>query len=240
MGWLRPPEDGRGPMRMTVLKNQRRSHLRRVMTQKTGFWLLCAGLLVGTETTQAVAQQKPAGTSGSAYEPWQEGGLSDGATTAPTLATTIEAMPRNLPRTEGPGLEVSIAAASAAVAACKAEGVNISVLVADAVGEPVVLLSGDGAGVRSQLITRTKANIVVRFGRASGEVAEAAKTNPALSAQAAADPAIGVLRSGAFPVLRDGRMIGVVAVSGGSLGGDFTLDDKCAREALAVLEGAVG
>lgn len=59
-------------------------------------------------------------------------------------------------------------------------------------------------------------------------------------AQAPADPAIGVLRSGAFPVLRDGRTIGVVAVSGGPLGGDFTLDDKCAREALTVLEGAVG
>lgn len=194
--------------------------------------LLCAGAMA----TLAAAQQKPAGVAGSTFEPWQEGGLPDGAPTAPTLSATIEAMPRNLPRSEGPGLEVSIAAARAAVAACKADGASISVLVADASGEPVVLMSGDGAGVRSQLITRTKANIVVRFGRASGEVAQMAVADPDLAAQAAADPAIGVLRSGAFPVRRDGHLVGIVAVSGGSLGGDFSLDDKCALAALAVLE----
>ena len=193
-------------------------------------------LMLGAATQAAAPPRLPAGTAGSGFEPWQEGGLPDGATAAPTLAATIEAMPRNLPRAEAPPLAAAITAARAAVDACAAENARISVLVTDAIGEPVVLLSGDGAGVRSQLITRTKANIVVRFGAASGEIAERAKIEPDLTAQAAADPAIGVLRGGALPVMREDVRIGVVAVSGGSLGGDYTLDDRCARVALTTLE----
>jgi uncharacterized protein GlcG (DUF336 family) len=111
------------------------------------------------------------------------------------------------------------------------------VLVADSVGEPVVLLSGDGAGVRSQLITRTKVAIVVRYKRPSGDVAAKAETDPELKTEAAADPNIGVLRGGGFPVMRGNAMVGVVAVSGGSLSGDLGLDEECAEVAVKRLEG---
>jgi len=154
----------------------------------------------------------------------------------PSLAATIEAMPKNLPRAEGPALDASITAARKAVAACAAQGAQVSVIVADVLGKPVVLLSGDGAGVRSQLIAQTKANIVAKFHMSSGEVAEQAKADSALAAQAAADPGIGVVRGGGLPVLRDGRLAGIVAVSGAGLGGDLMLDEKCARIAVADLE----
>ena len=201
--------------------------------------LTCASVLSLSAGSGSAQTTIHAGVSGSHLEPWQQGGLPDGADRAPTLAVTIEAMPRNLPRAVAPGLALSIAAASAAVADCTRAGVMISALVTDAVGGPIVLLSGDGAGVRSQLIARTKANIVVRFGVSSGEVAIRAKSDPALTAVAAADPSIGVLREGAFPVLHDRQRVGIISVSGGSLRGDFTLDERCARAGLAVLDEAI-
>ncbi|MHB8286027.1 MAG: GlcG/HbpS family heme-binding protein [Caulobacteraceae bacterium] len=162
---------------------------------------------------------------------------ADGApTTVPSLAATLAAMPKNLPRAKGPDLTVAIAAAVAAQQACAAKGAPVSVLVADSVGAPVVLISGDGAGVRSALIARSKVNIVAKFKMASGDVKEKAKTHPELAAEAAADPDIGLLREGGFPVMQDGKMIGAVAVSGGSLSGPHSLDEDCARVAVGRLE----
>ncbi|WP_206243893.1 heme-binding protein [Novosphingobium terrae] len=154
-----------------------------------------------------------------------------------SLAATIAAMPRNLPRAAAPALEASIRAAQAAQVACMHRGAKVSVLVADVQGRPVVLLSGDGAGFRSQLIAQTKANIVARWRQPSIAVADRAGHDPALAAQAAADPQIGMLRGGGLPVMRKGTMIGIVAVSGASLeGGDLTLDEQCARVAVSSLE----
>lgn len=153
----------------------------------------------------------------------------------PTLASRIAAMPRNLPRAEGPPLEPAMTAARAAVRACADRGVPVSVLVADSVGEPVVLLSGDGAGVRSQLIAQTKVNIVIRYGRSSIAVAQDAEGNPALAAEAATDPGIGMLRGGGLPIMREGRIIGAVAVSGAGLSGNMTMDEDCAQVAIDYL-----
>ncbi|MGH7069345.1 MAG: GlcG/HbpS family heme-binding protein [Acetobacteraceae bacterium] len=163
---------------------------------------------------------------------------SAGSSLVPSLAARIAAMPKYLPRATAPGLPQSIAAAEAAQKACAAKGVKVSVLVTDSVGEPVVLLSGDGAGVRSQLIARTKAAIAIKYKMPSSEVALRAQTDPRLNAEAAADPDIGVLRGGGLPLIRGGKMIGAVAVSGGSLGPthDHTLDEKCARVAMERLE----
>lgn len=164
-------------------------------------------------------------------------GRQIGAYLVPSTAARIAAMPKHLPRAPAPPLGASVRAAQAAVAACAIRKVPVSVLIADFTGAPVVLLSGDGAGLRSQLIAQTKANIVIRYGKSSGEVAKEAETNPALTAEAAADPGIGVLRSGGLPILRDGVVIGAIAVSGAGLTGDFTLDTKCAQAGLALLLG---
>jgi uncharacterized protein GlcG (DUF336 family) len=166
----------------------------------------------------------------------QDGGATAGESAVPSLAATIAAMPKNLPRATGPSLQAAIDAAKAAQQACAAKGVKVSVLVADSVGEPVVLLSGDGAGVRSQLIARTKVAIVVKYKIPSGDVAAKAETDPKVKAEAAADPNIGVLRGGGLPIMQKGTMVGVVAVSGASLGGVLGLDEECARVAVKRLE----
>ena len=152
----------------------------------------------------------------------------------PSLAATIAEMPKNLPRAAAPGLDESIAAARAAVRFCDAKGAKVSVLIADAAGQPVVLLSGDGAGVRSALITKTKVAIVARYRLPSGEVEQRAKADPTLAAEATADPDIGVLRGGGLPIYRRGELIGALAVSGASLTGPMTLDEDCAKVALAM------
>jgi uncharacterized protein GlcG (DUF336 family) len=183
----------------------------------------------------AHAVVRPSSAAETAPVPEQHGSANSSHATVPSLAAIIEAMPKNLPRAKGPPLLAAIEAAKAAQQSCAAKGAKVSVLVTDSVGEPVVLLSGDGAGVRSQLITRTKAAIVVRYKAPSGEVAAQAQTNPKLTAEAAADPNIGVLRGGGFPVMQGGEMVAVVAVSGGSLSGPPELDEECAQVAVKSL-----
>ena len=153
----------------------------------------------------------------------------------PSLAAIIAAMPKNLPRAASPGLDAAIAAARESVRYCAAKGAKVSALVADAAGQPVVLLSGDGAGYRSQLIARTKAHIAVRYGMPSGAVEQRSHADAKLAAEAAADPEIGVLRGGGFPIKRDGKLIGAVAVSGATLTGPVGLDEECAQVMLKML-----
>lgn len=155
----------------------------------------------------------------------------------PSLAATIAAMPKNIPRPKAPTLPASIAAAQAAIDLCTARGVTITALIADVEGKPVVILSSNGVGYRSQLIAQSKANIVARFKMASSEVEQRSKTNSDLATQAQNDPGIGVLRGGGLPAFRNGEMIAIVAVSGASLAnGDLTLDETCARAGVTSLE----
>lgn len=162
--------------------------------------------------------------------------LPPAAATVPSPAAVIAAMPKNIPRPVAPPLDLAIAAARASVQACAAKGAKVSALVTDVEGKPVVLLSGDGAGYRSQLIAQSKAAIVVRWHAASLDVANRAEHDPTLTAAAAADPQIGILRGGGFPIVRGGAMVGAFAVSGGSLGGDLTMDERCAAVGLEMLQ----
>jgi uncharacterized protein GlcG (DUF336 family) len=196
--------------------------------------LVGVGLAAGA-VAFAVAQAP--GASEGVPVPAAHAGTTASESTVPSLAATIEAMPKNLPRAKGPPLPAAIEAAKAAQQSCAAKGVKVSVLVADSVGEPVVLLSGDGAGVRSQLITRTKVAIVIKYKMPSGDVAAKAETDPKLKAEAAADPNIGVLRGGGFPIMQGGEMIGAVAVSGASIGGSPAWDEECAKVAMKRLQG---
>jgi uncharacterized protein GlcG (DUF336 family) len=146
----------------------------------------------------------------------------------PSAPARIEGMLREIPRAQGPSLQLAIRLATAAVDACKAKGGKVSVLVSDSLAVPVVMLSGDGAGERSQLITYTKAHTVIAYRLSSTEVAAKARTDPKLANELAQNPNIGVARGGAFPLLVDGELIGVLAVSG--MTGE---DDACAKEAMA-------
>lgn len=139
-------------------------------------------------------------------------------------------MPPAPPRAKGPALAASVAAAQAAVAACAANGYKVTVMIADSAGDPVVLLSGDGVGLRTQDIVKTKIAAVMKYKMSSGEVAAKAKTDPALDAEIKADPKIGVVRQGATPIMHGSEFIGAFGVSGAP-GGDK--DEACITAALA-------
>jgi uncharacterized protein GlcG (DUF336 family) len=152
-------------------------------------------------------------------------------TYVPSVPARIEGMPRDLPRAKGPSLNYAIQLAKAAVDECAAKGERVSVLVTDSVGEPVVLLSGDGAGMRSQLITSTKAAAVVKYRMSSAELAKKAKTDPQLAAEIAANPNIGTVRAGALLLMSGTELVGALAVSGSRKSMDH--DEVCAQAALA-------
>ena len=134
------------------------------------------------------------------------------------------------PRAKGPALAPSVQAAQAAVAACAANGYKVTALIADSAGDPVVLLSGDGAPLRTQAVAKTKIAAVMKYRMSSGEVAAKAKTDPKLDAEIKADPSIGMIRQGGVPIMSSGDLLGAFAVSGAP-GGDK--DEACVRAALA-------
>jgi len=95
------------------------------------------------------------------------------------------------------------------------------------VGTPVVMLSGDGAGERSQLIASTKTSTAIKYRLPSADVARKAAADPKLKAEIQRDPNIGVARSGGFLLTKDDELVGALAVSGAT-----GLDEDCAKDAL--------
>jgi uncharacterized protein GlcG (DUF336 family) len=146
----------------------------------------------------------------------------------PSIPARIEAMPRELPRARGPGLMYSLQLAQAAVAACTARGELVSVRVADSVGTTVAMLSGDGAGERSQLITSVKVAVVAKYRMPASELAKKAKADPKLAKEIRENPSIESIRGGSQMLMSGSTFIGVLAVSGAP-----GVDETCAKEALA-------
>ena len=153
-----------------------------------------------------------------------------GAASAQTAPFTGANLPAAGPRARGPALGPAVAAAEAAVAACKAQGYVVSALIVDSIGNPVVLLSGDGATFRTQYVAGSKAAAVIKYKVASGVMADRAKADPKIDAELKADPAIGGGRQGGVPIMSGTELIGALAISGAP-GGDK--DEACAMAALA-------
>jgi uncharacterized protein GlcG (DUF336 family) len=133
------------------------------------------------------------------------------------------------PRAKGPALTPSVEAAQAAVAACAANGYKVTALITDSAGDPVVLLSGDGAAVRTQAIARSKVAAALKYKMSSGEVAAKAKTDAKLDAEIKADANIGTARQGAVLIGGPSDIVGAFAVSGAP-GGDK--DEACVKAAM--------
>jgi len=129
-----------------------------------------------------------------------------------------------------PTLAQSRAAAEAAFQACA--GFNIAVAVLNAAGEDKLILAQDGTPGRFASFARRKAMTAILFGKPSGAVRDAARTDPALAARLAGDPAL-IGFAGGLPVTRAGQSFGAVAVSGGK---DQDMDVACATRARDLLE----
>jgi uncharacterized protein GlcG (DUF336 family) len=152
-----------------------------------------------------------------------------GITTTALAQAPAGGPPAPVPRAKGPALTPAVQAAQAAVAACAANGYKVTVLITDVDGEAVVLLSGDGAALRTQGVAKSKVAAALKYKMSSGEVAEKAKTDPKLDAEIKADPAIGTARQGAVLLKNGNDLLGAFAVSGAP-GGDK--DEACIKAAL--------
>ncbi|WP_443970049.1 GlcG/HbpS family heme-binding protein [Sphingobium sp. CR28] len=132
-------------------------------------------------------------------------------------------------RDRGPALAPSVVAAQTAVEACAARGYQVTAVVVDSAGLPVVLLSGNGAAAITQSIAMGKAVSSMRNGKPSGALAAEARTNQELAAKLAADPQQGPQRPGGLPILAGADVIGAIAVSGAP---DGNWDAECAQAGL--------
>jgi uncharacterized protein GlcG (DUF336 family) len=131
------------------------------------------------------------------------------------------------PRARALSLAQALEASTTAVAECNKLGYHITVQITDAAGEIVVLLSGDGAGMRSLRLMKPKPVSVYMHKVASSNARELAKTDPQLADLIKNDTAISY--GGALPILVGGELIGVITVSGTPTG---TTDEVCAQAGL--------
>lgn len=134
------------------------------------------------------------------------------------------------PRDRGPALAPAVVAAQTAVQTCADRGYQVTAVVVDSAGLPVVILSGNGAAAITQSIAMGKAVSSVRNGKPSGELATEAQKNPELAARLQADPQQGPPRGGGIPIMSGTTPIGAIAVSGSP---DAGWDIECANAGLA-------
>jgi uncharacterized protein GlcG (DUF336 family) len=144
------------------------------------------------------------------------------------------AQPPNPPRARGPNLALAVEAAQVTQATCLTNGYKVTVLVVDSAGVPVVMLSGDGAAERTQMVAGTKVAAAIRYNMSSGEVTERAKTDAKLAEEIKADPKIGMPRQGALLLKVGNDTIGAIAASGAP-GGEK--DEVCAQAGIDKIKG---
>lgn len=118
--------------------------------------------------------------------------------------------------------------AAGAEAEAKANGWNVTIVVADAAGEPILIHRMDGAPFSSLDIALGKARTSARFRRATKALDES------VSAGRVALLSLDgfVLLEGGEPVTVDGQVIGAVGVSGASA----AQDAQMARAGIALLK----
>ena len=146
-----------------------------------------------------------------------------------TTPSNDEARAPRPQRERGPALQPALIAAQTAVETCAARGLQVTVVVIDSAGLPVVMLSGNGAPAITQSIAMGKAVSSVRNGKPSSELAAQAQADAAFAAKLAADPQQGPQRGGGIPIMEGDAVIGAIAVSGAP---DAGIDAQCAQAGL--------
>jgi uncharacterized protein GlcG (DUF336 family) len=158
---------------------------------------------------------------------------------APTIAPAPTPDEMKLPRparAHGIPTALAIEAAVEANRVCLGNTYKTTAMITDSAGVPIVMISNDGAAAITQRIAMTKVQAVLKYHMTSGEVAAKAKTDSALAAEIKADPLIETARQGAIPIMANGQMVGIFAVSGAP-GGDK--DEVCARAGLEKIQSQV-
>jgi uncharacterized protein GlcG (DUF336 family) len=123
---------------------------------------------------------------------------------------------------------LSVEAAQAAMAACKAQGYNVTVSVVDRLGLQQVLLVGDGASATGRTLAPRKAYTSALRKITTGEL------NKRVSVPGAFNPTVFdtymTIERGGVPINAEKETVGAIAVSGAP-GGEK--DEACADAGIA-------
>jgi uncharacterized protein GlcG (DUF336 family) len=147
----------------------------------------------------------------------------------PTTTTTSAPGNAGLPQRSYLPLGVAQELATATMAECTNQGFPVTVAVVDAAGVDILTARADGATGATVAVARGKAYAAAGFKTPTAVLAEAAKTNPALTAI----PNF-VLLPGGQPITAAGNAVGGIGVSGAPSG---EIDDACANAGLAAIAG---
>lgn len=151
---------------------------------------------------------------------------------ATALLTPIAAFAQNLPTAPFLPLDMATSAAQAAVAACSAEGHNVSVAIVARSGETKVLLRADNAGPHAVGSSTGKAFTSASMGRDTTGLAGFIGSNPENGGLRDMDSRL-VIQAGGLPIRIGGALVGGIGVGGAPSG---AIDETCARAGL----GAIG
>jgi len=113
---------------------------------------------------------------------------------------------------------------------CAKDGLKVGVAVTDSGGNLLVGLSADGANPGRILFATRKANGAVAYGLPTSAVQEKLRAGDA-TALAAAKPYM-MLGPGAVPLMKNGKALGAIGVSGAS----SQQDEACAAFAAGVVK----
>lgn len=149
---------------------------------------------------------------------------------ATTLALAGSASAQTLQERNMP-LALALDIAREAVAACAAQGYNVTAAVVDRAGVLKALARADAAGVHTPDAARRKAYTSASTRTPTAAIAETVQKNPAAAQLVAIDGFL--VLGGGVPVKVGTEVIGAVGV-GGAPGGH--LDEACANAALAKVE----
>jgi len=146
--------------------------------------------------------------------------LTAAALAAPAAAQTSGAQPVLVP-IKRMSLDTALAAARAAIEACRKEGVQIAVTVVDRGGHPQAVLRDVLAPDLTLRVSRAKAYAAVSFVTPTSQLASrfSHPFDP---------PAVGgiVVTAGGVPIQAGGELVGAIGVSGAPSG---EIDERCAR-----------
>lgn len=127
------------------------------------------------------------------------------------------------------GLDLARDIATAAVEACRKDGYQVAVVVADRSGDPVVVMRDVFANKYMVQISQNKANAVVMSNSPSSELrANMSRIRDELNELEGV-----LLMEGGLPIRVSGSLVGAVAVSGAP-GGE--LDEACARRGMEAVQ----
>ena len=142
----------------------------------------------------------------------------------PVIAAEKQPVTVSIPRLS---MEMALAAAQGAIAACRKAGVQVAVTLVDRGGDPQVVLRDVLAMDVALPISRDKAYTAMSFYSATSALA-GRFTEPGSIAKS---PGL-VISAGGLPIVAGGAILGGIGVSGAPSGED---DEKCAKAGLDVI-----